>query len=266
MVNDKRHGESADQVGVDPNGTPKDDATTPDPENSATEASEPQEALDREQEAIDRRQAKLDRDQAQLENAGLDPANLLRKQKAIDREQLALDRQQARLDRAQGALDRESGVRKDYLIDELTGILRRGPGMRELQHEMDRARRQGLALVVAFIDVDGLKAVNDRQGHAAGDQVLRAVSEALAQGLRSYDLLFRYGGDEFVCALSGADMEHATERLRAVAETLGAGPTEASIAWGLAEMRENDDLDDFVGRADSALYEGRDATSEDPSR
>ena len=272
MVNDKHHGDPADDFPVGPTPDPQD---LPDPKDEATgqgsagsplEPSEPQEILDQEQEAINQQQSKLDRAQAQLESTATDPSDAQRKQRAIDRSQAALDRQQSKLDRAQAALDRESGIRKDYLIDELTGILRRGPGMRELQHEMDRARRQGLTLVVAFIDVDGLKAVNDQQGHAAGDQVLRAVAEGMTQGLRSYDLLFRYGGDEFVCALSGADMEHATSRLRGVAEALGAGPTEASIAWGMAEMREDDDLDDLVGRADSALYEARDATSVDPSR
>src|SRR5437879_3714074 len=81
--------------------------------------------------------------------------------------------------------------RPDYLIDEVTGTLRRGPGLRELQHEIDRTRRQGGPMVVAFIDVDGLKAVNDKRGHAAGDQLLRDVAEALKQGLRSYDLVLR---------------------------------------------------------------------------
>jgi diguanylate cyclase (GGDEF)-like protein len=259
MVDDRRRDEPDDQSVIDLTRKRKDRAkNTPDTEG-ADESSEAQESLDQDQEALDHQQANLDRDQAHRERSAgeEDGLEVHGEQKGHDRDQASLDRQQARLDRAQAALDRESGIRKDYLIDELTGILRRGPGMRELQHEMDRARRQGHPLVVAFIDVDGLKAVNDRQGHAAGDQVLRVVTEGLRQGLRSYDLLFRYGGDEFICALSDADMNHADERLHGVANALGAGSTQASIAWGLAELEENDDIDDLMGRADSALYKAR---------
>ena len=214
---------------------------------------EPQQALEQDQEALDRQQAELDRDQATLERS----LSHLEEEQDLHREQAALDREQAKLDRVQNALDRTGGARKDYLIDELTGILRRGPGLRELQHEIDRARRQGAPLVVAFVDVNGLKSVNDREGHAAGDQVLREVARTLGEGLRSYDLLFRYGGDEFVCALSKADIEHAEQRLRAVADVLRDAPSHASIAWGLAELREDDGVDDLVDRADSALYRAR---------
>jgi diguanylate cyclase (GGDEF)-like protein len=260
MVDDRRHGEPDDQFVIDLTRKRKDRDQKTRGANTGDESSEAQESLDQDQEALDHQQANLDRGQAHhLEGSAHEEHELEahRGQRAFDRDQASLDRQQASLDRAQAALDREGGIRKDYLIDELTGILRRGPGMRELQHEMDRARRQGHPLVVAFIDVDGLKAVNDRQGHAAGDQVLRVVTEGLRQGLRSYDLLFRYGGDEFICALSDADMNHADERLHGVANALGAGSTQAAIAWGLAELEENDDIDDLVGRADSALYEGR---------
>ena len=224
------------------------------------EPAEPQEVLEQGQEVLDRQQDELDREQAALGVSPTDLADereLLREQAVLDREQAALDREQARLDRAQNALDRLGGLRKDYLIDELTGIFRRGPGLKELQHEIDRARRQGHSLIVAFIDVNHLKAVNDREGHAAGDQVLREVADALREGLRSYDLLFRYGGDEFVCALSGADVEHAEQRLQAIANALGGAPSRASIDWGLAELAEADGLDDLVDRADSALYMAR---------
>jgi diguanylate cyclase (GGDEF)-like protein len=231
-----------------------------DAERAPRPQAEPQQVLEQGQEVLDHQQAELDQDQAALER-GLthleDEQGLHPEQAALDREQAALDREQAKLDRAQSALDRVSSARKDYLIDELTGIFRRGPGLRELQHEIDRARRQAHSLVVAFIDVNGLKSVNDREGHAAGDQVLREVAGALRQGLRSYDLLLRYGGDEFVCVLSEADIEHAEQRLRGVADVLGQAPTHASIDWGLAELAATDSLDDLVDRADSALYTAR---------
>ena len=234
----------------------------------AEETTEPQQVLEQDQEVLYRQQAELDRDQATLERSGTrqeDEQELHREQAALDREQAGLDREQAKLDRAQSALERVSGARKDYLIDELTGILRRGPGLRELQHEIDRARRQGHPLVVAFIDVNGLKSVNDREGHAAGDQVLREVAQALRQGLRSYDLLLRYGGDEFVCALSDADIPQAEQRLRAVTDLLQGAPKHASIDWGLAELAMTDSLDDLVDRADSALYMARRSRGNSPT-
>ena len=79
---------------------------------------------------------------------------------------------------------------------------------------MRRARREGTSLVVAFVDVDGLKAVNDTHGHAAGDDVLRAVAERLRARMRSYDLLVRMGGDEFLCALPNITVAEARERFR----------------------------------------------------
>jgi diguanylate cyclase (GGDEF)-like protein len=73
--------------------------------------------------------------------------------------------------------------------------------MAELEREIARATRTRQPLVLAFVDVDHLKEINDVHGHAAGDQVLQAVAETLRTTLRGYDLIFRYGGDEFVCAL-----------------------------------------------------------------
>src|SRR5438132_6245992 len=84
--------------------------------------------------------------------------------------------------------------------DDLTGALRRGTGLAMLQRELDRARRvRGRGTIVAFIDVDGLKRLNDTDGHSAGDQLLRDVVAAIRERVRSYDLVIRYGGDEFVC-------------------------------------------------------------------
>ena len=110
---------------------------------------------------------------------------------------------------------------------------------------------------MTFIDVDGLKTVNDTSGHAAGDQLLRDVGEALRQGLRSYDLVLRYGGDEFVCALSDVELEHAERRLAEVREVLRQSSSHGSIAWGLAALEKDDTLDALVARADSALGSAR---------
>ena len=89
-------------------------------------------------------------------------------------------------------------------IDQLTGALGRELGIATLEREINRARRGNGRLVLAYVDVDGLKEVNDRQGHAAGDALLRDVVGAIQTHLRSYDPIVRVGGDEFVCALGQA--------------------------------------------------------------
>lgn len=229
-------------------------------EDHGEESARDQQALDRVQRVLDAHQVRLDQDQSALSDLSTrseEEEQTNRSQRAQDRGQADQNRNQAALDRAQAALDRKFNERRNYLIDDVTGMLRRGPGLRELQHEIDRARRQEVRLVVAFIDVDGLKAFNDRRGHAAGDQLLEEVGQALRDGLRSYDLVLRYGGDEFVCALSDAEIGLAESRLREVADLLRAAPSGGSISWGVAELQAGDTLDSLVARADSSLYRRR---------
>jgi diguanylate cyclase (GGDEF)-like protein len=116
---------------------------------------------------------------------------------------------------------------------------------------------------LAFVDVDGLKATNDTQGHAAGDRLLGHIVNTIRSHLRGYDLIVRYGGDEFVCALVDASIESAAERFLQVNEELGSSQR-ASISVGLAELSERDSLDDLIARADAALRRERQHRS--PSR
>jgi diguanylate cyclase (GGDEF)-like protein len=124
-----------------------------------------------------------------------------------------------------------------------------------------RARRTGQVLVVAFVDVDGLKSINDVEGHAAGDRALQQVADALRSSLRSYDLVIRYGGDEFVCAMSGLTLADAEPRLAQVNVGLGQGPHHRSVSVGLAQLQHDDSLDSLVARADTALYVARAGSS-----
>ena len=105
-------------------------------------------------------------------------------------------------------------------MDALTGARTRAAGLRELDHELDRARRTASPLAVAYIDVVGLKAVNDTLGHAAGDALLKRVVAHLKAHLRPYDLIIRLGGDEFLCVMPNLTRgEHSRalcpDRLRA---------------------------------------------------
>jgi len=170
---------------------------------------------------------------------------------AEDRRHAAADRIHARADRARARRDRLSS---DH--DELTGALTRGTGMRSVEHEIARAKRTGEPLALAFVDVDGLKAVNDTQGHAVGDTLLRNVVTALRSGLREADLVVRYVGDEFLCVLPGATRDDAADRLE-LSEGVLAGFATNSLSVGLTEYRAGDDASTLVARADRALYADR---------
>ena len=128
--------------------------------------------------------------------------------------------------------------------------------MVELERETASANRTGQPFVLAFIEVDGLKSTNDSLGHAAGDQILRETVDTMKKHLRSYDLVVRFGGDEFVCALLALDIERATERFVVINGTLAAR-TQASISVGLAEYRIHDTLDGLLARAGQALLDER---------
>jgi diguanylate cyclase (GGDEF)-like protein len=142
-------------------------------------------------------------------------------------------------------------------VDDLTGVMRRGPGLAMLGEEMDRARRLEMGLAVAFVDVDALKRVNDTSGHAAGDEVLRTVAATLRGGLRSYDLVMRYGGDEFVCVLFGADTAGAERLVREVGDAIRDATGGITVTVGLAMLLPDDDDDSLLRRADAALLAAR---------
>jgi diguanylate cyclase (GGDEF)-like protein len=159
---------------------------------------------------------------------------------------------------AEGVLDRVRSGREVAMHDDLTGVLRRGPGMAALEREVARAQRSLLGrLVVAFIDVDGLKEVNDTQGHAAGDELLRMVATALSSRLRGQDLVLRYGGDEFVVVLPETDIAGARQTLLEIRSRLEERMQRRPFSLGLAAMRQGEDAQSLVERADSALYENR---------
>jgi diguanylate cyclase (GGDEF)-like protein len=175
-----------------------------------------------------------------------------------DRYAAARDRFQARSDRAAARMDRVVSAieRVESSIDGLTGAYRRDAGMLELEHEVTRARRTGDTFVLAFVDVNNLKIRNDTRGHLAGDQLLRKIADTLRANVRSYDLVVRYGGDEFVCGFPALDVKDATERFERINGDLAA-TDEASVAFGLAELETDDSLADLITRADSVMYANR---------
>ena len=206
-------------------------------------------ASDRTRSSQDRRAGADERCMAQLDR-GIADAD--RRAGAGERDEAELDRETALADRGASAAERAHSSH-----DALTGAYQRGAGFVELVREITRARRDDQSLVLAFLDVDGLKATNDAHGHARGDRMLRAVVDALRSSLRAHDLIIRYGGDEFVCAVAGVSVADARERLVWVNHSLAGLPEPASVTVGVAELHAGDSAEDLVARADDALYEER---------
>lgn len=167
---------------------------------------------------------------------------------ASERTQADLDRHTALADRGASARERDAAS-----LDALTGVCLPAAALVELEREMARARRTELPLVLAFIDVDRLKAINDSQGHAAGDRMLLEVAKTLGSKVRSYDLLYRPGGDAFIWALSGLNMDSVTERLALLNAALADAPEPGLVRFGLAELRPGDLPEDLVARASAEL-------------
>jgi diguanylate cyclase (GGDEF)-like protein len=179
----------------------------------------------------------------------------IRSRSAADRKSAARDRDQAARDRLQAQADREALLHQLELAetDALTGVRTRAAGLADLEHEIERARRASAPLVVAYIDVVGLKIVNDTRGHTAGDALLQRVVRAVRDHMRCYDLLVRLGGDEFLCAMSGATGDDARKRFRAIKETLATGPDRCAIKVGFAALSPRDSADALIRRADAEL-------------
>jgi len=177
----------------------------------------------------------------------------------IDRLLAAYDRAAAAVDRYRATVLRHRA--EDYLRtayrDELTGTMQRDVGLNRFVAEISHCARTGAPLSVIFVDVDGLKKINDTRGHDAGDQVLRDVGNALARSLRSYDLVIRYGGDEFVVAMPDAVVEQAEARLNSIVEMLRRTNRDASVTAGLSQLQQGDTPDEVLRRADQDMYARR---------
>lgn len=148
------------------------------------------------------------------------------------------------------------------LSDSLTGLPNRLAFRHALAREMERAGRSHAPLALAMIDIDHFKQVNDYEGHAVGDHVLRRLGEVLGDVMRGADLLARWGGEEFVVLIVDADLPMAkaiAERLRTAVvhgdfAPPGSGPLPITVSIGLAALPCDGDVDATLAQADQALY------------
>ena len=159
------------------------------------------------------------------------------------------------VDRAIGVVAQRTAARleKEAYLDALTGLLNRGALQRNLRRELGRAERYGRRLTVVMADLVGLKAVNDTEGHAAGDDRLRAMARSLTGGLRIGDTAYRTGGDEFVVVLPETDAAGTPASMERVARS--AAPP---FSWGSATYPDDgDDPTVLLDLADRRLFAQR---------
>jgi diguanylate cyclase (GGDEF)-like protein len=147
-------------------------------------------------------------------------------------------------------------LRRQVLHDPLTGLLNHRAVFERLEAELAEASVGCLPLSVIVLDLDDFKSVNDREGHLAGDRLLRRVAECLREALRETDAAGRIGGDEFVLLLPGMGDEAAAVAERLVARVTSDTGTSASA--GVARMRPGElDAASLIDRADQALREAK---------
>jgi diguanylate cyclase len=151
--------------------------------------------------------------------------------------------------------------------DPLTGVMTRAAMQARLEGEQERALRDGQTCIIGVMDLDHFKSVNDTHGHQIGDQVLQEVAGYVAEHLRRYDQVFRYGGEEFVLVLPNTTTENAKrvlDRLRLGVKRraikIGDDKTlHVSASFGVAELVPDTPTKDSIERADQALYAAKSA-------
>ncbi|MBO9329795.1 diguanylate cyclase [Achromobacter xylosoxidans] len=187
------------------------------------------------------------------------------------------DRQLRRLTRIARISDHYQSMMRDLNValletsnrDPLTGLLNRRALMDMIKQEVQRASRGGESFVVAMLDVDHFKSVNDRYGHETGDRALVELAGVLCKNLREYDLCGRWGGEEFLVLLPSTQAEAAQrvmDRLvgavRALSIAAGDGMLRLTISIGMAYHQLGETFSETLSRADQALYlakqDGRD--------
>ena len=169
----------------------------------------------------------------------------------IDDLRTEVSRLKARLEESEAQADR----------DALTPLLNRRALMRELSRVRTFAQRYGSPASLVYIDLDDLKGVNDRLGHAAGDAALKAVADRILGQVRESDVVGRMGGDEFAVILVQADQQTAEAKAASLARAIEAEPLQFGewsaplhISWGVQEISADAEPEALVNAADQAMF------------
>lgn len=154
--------------------------------------------------------------------------------------------------------------RQKALIDPLTGLPNRAAWGERLQHEVEQWQNHGKPLLIAMLDLDHFKRINDGYGHLAGDKVLKIIAAQLRKHLRPVDFIARFGGEEFVLLMPDTPLAagvQGVERLRSAIEAcpfhFKGEPVTITLSIGVSAFRPGDRSDQVLKRADEALYQAK---------
>jgi diguanylate cyclase (GGDEF)-like protein len=172
-----------------------------------------------------------------------------------------IDRLRADNARLTAALaDMEQAAQRDVL----TTLFNRRYFLTALQQRIARVARYQERVAILYVDVDGLKAINDRLGHGAGDQTLTAIARALHSATRESDVVARIGGDEFALLIDHVDAAAARAKMGALRNALSAAQCywgheriKLSAAFGMAMIDARDTAEDLMRRADTDMYRAK---------
>lgn len=151
-------------------------------------------------------------------------------------------------------------------IDYLTGVLNRRALIDRLGQEMERSKREFKPLSLILLDIDAFKAINDTYGHLTGDQVLKAFARSIKESLRTYDILGRFGGDEFLICLPDTDFDSAIDIAERVRKNIakievqkGDVLIKLSSSAGITYYDHNsvEDLDTLISKVDDIMYRSK---------
>jgi len=149
--------------------------------------------------------------------------------------------------------------------DPLTGAMNRAAMNQSLTREIELAKRQGTPLSIILLDADHFKQINDTHGHSHGDEVLKTLARIAKETIRQSDVLYRYGGEEFLVLLGQTDTSGAThlaDRIREHIEaldTINGKNSDVTISLGVTTLNSKDDYQSLFDRADKALYQAKSA-------
>ncbi|MFK9083319.1 diguanylate cyclase [Pseudomonas neuropathica] len=167
---------------------------------------------------------------------------------------------------AQGFREHLEEQRQKALIDPLTGLPNRAAWSERLEHEIGQWQQHGNTLMLAMLDLDHFKRINDNYGHLAGDKVLKIIASVLRKRLRGTDFIARFGGEEFVLLMPStvpANGLKLLETLRAAIEAcpfhFRGEPVTITLSIGLAAFKPGEHSDLVLKRADQALYRAKNA-------
>ncbi len=157
-------------------------------------------------------------------------------------------------------------LEKLAFLDHLTQLANRHYVEREIQNRFEEKKRYNMPFGILFMDIDYFKRFNDTHGHDVGDKMLRLISKTLVSNSRPFDIYGRWGGEEFLGIIKNSDaveLELLGNRIRRLVENSyiihNGEKLNATISIGAAVVREDDDIDSLLKRADSLLYKSKDA-------